>query len=111
MTKFLNVILPWLTRRLMAGVAAVGIVIGAPPEANQQVTAFITAALVFGAECLQKWLILRWQEMRRPKVPPMLLALLWLAPLSLLLTGCRHSLNKSIADTARTTRAHAAALS
>ncbi|MES2707154.1 MAG: hypothetical protein V4726_11190 [Verrucomicrobiota bacterium] len=70
MTKFLTIILPWLSRRLLAGVAAVGVIIGAPPEGNQNVTAFLTAALIFTAECLQKWIILQWQKRRGETTPP-----------------------------------------
>lgn len=62
MNKFFTMVLPWLSKRLLSAVAAVGVMIGAPPEANQQVTAFITAGLVFGAECLQKWLRLKWSK-------------------------------------------------
>lgn len=64
MTKVLTVILPWLSRRLLAGVTAVSILIGSPPEANQQVAVFLTALITFLVECLQKWLLLQWSKYR-----------------------------------------------
>ncbi len=74
LTKF---IIPWILRRLLTALSAAAAVIGATPEDTQHTAAFLTAAVVFGVDCLIKWVRLYWQGLagKKKPVPPVVLLL------------------------------------
>ncbi len=72
MDRIKKFIIPWILRRLLTALSAFAAVSGATQEDTQHTAAFLTAGVVFGMDCLIKWVRLYWQGLTNKKAAPVL---------------------------------------